>query len=45
VILLAGGVVFLFGWLVYVFLRNRRRVKKAAIRPLEPMVARKREPS
>jgi hypothetical protein len=45
VILLAGSVVFLFGWLVYVFLRNRRRVKKAAIRPLEPMVARKREPS
>jgi len=43
VILLAGGVLLLLGWLVYVFVRNRRRVKKAAIRPLEPMVVRKRD--
>jgi|tagenome__1003787_1003787.scaffolds.fasta_scaffold20951064_3 hypothetical protein len=41
--LLAGSILLLLGGLGYVLVRNRRRVKKAGIRPLEPIVVRKRD--
>jgi hypothetical protein len=43
VALLGGSILLLLGGLGYVLVRNRRRVKKAGIRPLEPIVVRKRD--
>jgi hypothetical protein len=43
--LLAGGLLLLLGLLGYVFVRNKRRDRAAGVRPLEPIVLRKRDSS
>jgi hypothetical protein len=41
--ILGGSLLLLLGWLGYVFVRNRRREREATLRPLEPIIVRKRD--
>jgi hypothetical protein len=41
--ILGGSLLLLLGWLGYVFVRNKRRERAADVRPLEPIIIRKRD--
>jgi hypothetical protein len=40
--LIAGGIVCVLGFFAFIWLRNRRAYRRAELRPLEPLVVKRR---
>jgi hypothetical protein len=42
-VLIAGGILFLLGWFLFAWVRNRRTERRAYRRPLDPIVVKRRD--